>query len=87
MRLRDFTIGLLLASAAGTAQAQEPAKQHRIAVVVSAGPAASISDTGVPLWQAFFAELRRLSDVEGQNCIPAPRRDPTPELNQSVEIT
>jgi putative ABC transport system substrate-binding protein len=67
MRRRDFTAGLLLVAAARTVRAQQPARQHRIAIVVSAGPAASISDTGVPLWQAFFGELRRQSDVEGQN--------------------
>jgi hypothetical protein len=33
MRRRDFTIGLLLASAAG-ARAQERAQQHRIAIVM-----------------------------------------------------
>ena len=71
MRRRDFTIGLLLASTA-VALAQEPAKQHRIAIVVPAGPIAAISDTGSdPIrrreYQAFFEELRRLGDVEGQN--------------------
>jgi putative ABC transport system substrate-binding protein len=48
-------------------RAQERAKQHRIAIVVSTTPAASISDTGNRIWQAFFEELRRLGDVEGQN--------------------
>jgi putative tryptophan/tyrosine transport system substrate-binding protein len=67
MRRRDFTIGLFLATAARTARAQQPARQHRIAIVVSTGPVARISDQGVGPWQAFFAELRRLGDVEGQN--------------------
>jgi hypothetical protein len=44
MRRRDFTIGVLLAAAAPKARAQEPAKQHRIAVVVPTGPFAVISD-------------------------------------------
>jgi putative tryptophan/tyrosine transport system substrate-binding protein len=53
-------------------RAQAPAKQHRIAIVVPAGPIAAISDTGSDpirrrLYQAFFEELRRLGDVEGQN--------------------
>jgi putative tryptophan/tyrosine transport system substrate-binding protein len=26
-----------------------------------------MTDTGDPFWHAFFAELRRLGDVEGQN--------------------
>jgi putative tryptophan/tyrosine transport system substrate-binding protein len=67
MRRRDFTIGLLLAAAIRTVRAQEPAKQHRIAIVVPAAPVASISETGVRAWQAFFEELRRLGDVEGEN--------------------
>ena len=72
MRRRDFTIGLLLAAATQQGRAQEPAKQHRIAIVVPAGPIAAISDTGSDsirrrLYEAFFEELRRLGDVEGQN--------------------
>ena len=67
MRRRDFTIGLLLAAASRTVRAQEPAKQHRIAIVIPAVPSPSISDTGIRAWQAFFEELRRLGDVEGQN--------------------
>jgi ABC-type branched-subunit amino acid transport system substrate-binding protein len=35
--------------------------------VISTGPAASINDKGMRLWQAFFEELRRLGDVEGEN--------------------
>jgi putative tryptophan/tyrosine transport system substrate-binding protein len=66
MRRRDFTIGLLLAGATGV-QAQEPAKQHRIAIVRPAGPVTLISATGISTYQAFFAELQRLGDVEGQN--------------------
>jgi putative ABC transport system substrate-binding protein len=67
MRRRDLTIGLLLAVAARTVRAQEPAKQHRIAIVVPAAPVDSISDTGVRAWQAFFGGLRRAGDIEGQN--------------------
>ena len=67
MRRRDFTIGLLLAAAAQTVQAQERAKQHRIAIVVSTGPVTRINDPGSRYWQAFWEELRRLGDVEGQN--------------------
>src|SRR5260370_7255146 len=67
MKRRDFTIGLLLTAAVGTVRAQEGRKQHRIAIVISTGRAASINDQGIRLWQAFFDELRRLGDVEGQN--------------------
>jgi putative ABC transport system substrate-binding protein len=72
MRRRDFTIGLALAAATRSAGAQEPAKQHRIAIVIAGGTIARISETSTePLsrrfYRAFFAELRRLGDVEGQN--------------------
>ena len=68
MRRRDFTIGLLLAATAThSVWAQEPAKQHRIAIVIPAGPVDDISVTGVPTWQAFFGELRRRGDIDGQN--------------------
>ncbi|MBV8121036.1 MAG: ABC transporter substrate-binding protein [Alphaproteobacteria bacterium] len=58
---------LLLSAVFGAVRAQEPAKQHRIAVVTPAGPVADISDTGVREWPAFYEELRRLGDIEGQN--------------------
>jgi putative ABC transport system substrate-binding protein len=67
MRRRDFTIGLLLATAVRMVQAQERGKQHRIAIIVSTGPAARINDPASRYWQAFWEELRRLGDVEGQN--------------------
>ena len=72
MRRRDFAIGLLLAAAPQSARAQEPAKQHRIAIVIGAGPVAIISGTSSDvlsrrLYQPFFDELRRLGDVEAQN--------------------
>jgi putative ABC transport system substrate-binding protein len=67
MRRRDFTIGLLLASATQSVRAEERAQQHRIAIVITSSPAASINDTGGRAWQAFFEELRRSGDIEGQN--------------------
>jgi putative ABC transport system substrate-binding protein len=67
MRRRDFTIGLLVASAAQTLRAQQPAEQHRIAIIRPAGPTALISDTGIRFYRAFFEELRRLGDIEGRN--------------------
>src|ERR1700747_1857854 len=66
MRRRDFTVGLLLASATGV-RAQERPNQHRIAIVRPAGSVALISDTGIRTYRAFFEELRRLGDVEGEN--------------------
>jgi putative ABC transport system substrate-binding protein len=67
MRRRDFTIGLLLAAAAQSAQTQERAKQHRIAIVIASGPVARINDPASHAWQAFWDELRGLGDIEGQN--------------------
>jgi putative ABC transport system substrate-binding protein len=69
MRRRDFAIGLLLAAATQSVPAEERRKQHRIAIVITAGCPTSISATGNRIWQAFFEELRRLGDVEGQNLI------------------
>jgi putative ABC transport system substrate-binding protein len=66
MRRREFTIGLLLAAIAQSAQAQEPVKRYRIAIV-EAGSLANIDDPGSRLWQSFWKELRRLGDVEGRN--------------------
>jgi putative ABC transport system substrate-binding protein len=66
MRRRDFTIGLLLAAVVPAASAQQPAKQHRIGIVITAASTTQITGTGDPLWHAFFEELRRLGDVEGQ---------------------
>jgi putative ABC transport system substrate-binding protein len=66
MRRREFTAGLLLAAATRAAGAQPPARQHRIAII-AAGAVARIHDPTVPVFRAFFDELRRLGDVEGQN--------------------
>jgi len=60
-------ISLLLAPAVRAVWAQEQAKQHRIAIIRPAGSVALISDTGIRFYRAFFEELRRLGDVEGQN--------------------
>jgi putative tryptophan/tyrosine transport system substrate-binding protein len=72
MRRRDFSLGALLTIAGPSVKAQEPAKQNRIAIVISAGPAARIRDPGNRLWRAFFDELRRLGDVEGKNLVVEP---------------
>jgi len=69
MRRRDFTIAVMLAAACRPVWAQGPAKQRRIAIVITAGPVAGINDPASRPWQAFWEELRRLGDVEGQNLI------------------
>ena len=66
-RRRDFITGVFLAAATEPARAQAPAKRYRVAIMIPAGAVASIRDTGPRFWRAFFEELRRLGDVEGQN--------------------
>jgi putative tryptophan/tyrosine transport system substrate-binding protein len=52
------------------ARAQQRATQPRIAMFHPAIPAALLTETGGgSAWRAFFAELRRLGYVEGQNLI------------------
>ena len=59
MRRRDFTIGLLLAVATQSGRVQGPSKQHRIAIVITAGPVAGINDPASRPWQAFWEEPHR----------------------------
>jgi putative ABC transport system substrate-binding protein len=47
-------------------RSQEPARQRRIAIV-EANSVRIIDDPGNRYWQAFWEQLRRLGDVEGQN--------------------
>jgi hypothetical protein len=54
MRRRDFAVGLLLAAAAPTVRAQEPTRQHRIAIVIASGPAARVNDPTSSAWRAFW---------------------------------
>lgn len=66
MRRREFTAGLLLATATFPARGQRPV--HRIALFHPALPAARLTETGGgTAWRAFFQELRRLGYIEGQN--------------------
>jgi hypothetical protein len=98
VRRRDFTVGLLLAAATQSVRAQEHATQHRIAIVMAGGTIARISETASDpvarrFYQAFFQDLRRLGDVEGQNLaierIPAkavPRAMPISRARSSAII-
>jgi putative tryptophan/tyrosine transport system substrate-binding protein len=69
MQRREFIT--ILGGAAATwplaALAQQSAKQHRIALLHPAIPAALISED--IFWRAFLAELRRLGYVEGENLV------------------
>src|SRR3977135_4521118 len=52
------------------ARAQQRATQHRIAIFHPAIPTTLLTETGGgSAWRAFFAELRRLGYVEGENLI------------------
>jgi putative tryptophan/tyrosine transport system substrate-binding protein len=85
VRRRDFAAGLLLAGVAGSVRAEEQAKQHRIAIVIPAGPVARIDDPGINFYRAFWEELRRLGDVEGQNLIVERYSGDSPNCNADIE--
>jgi putative tryptophan/tyrosine transport system substrate-binding protein len=72
MKRREF-ITLLGGAAAAwpvAARTQQPATQHRIAIFHPAIPTTLITETGGgSAWRAFFAELRRLGYIEGENLI------------------
>jgi putative tryptophan/tyrosine transport system substrate-binding protein len=72
MRRRAFIAGLLVAAAAGRAQAQRTARVYRIARIYGAQPVAEAikakNTQGSGAW-IFFEELRRLGFVEGQNLV------------------
>jgi putative ABC transport system substrate-binding protein len=60
------------ASLAGllAARAQQPRKEHRVAIVTPSDPLAELTEGGGnPHYEAFFGELRRLGYVEGQNLV------------------
>jgi putative ABC transport system substrate-binding protein len=64
--------GASTASLAGllTARAQQPPKEHHVAVVAASDPVADLIEAGgSPPYEAFFQELRRLGDVEGRNLV------------------
>jgi putative ABC transport system substrate-binding protein len=72
MRRRTFIAGLLVATAAGRAQAQRAAKVYRLARIYPATPVAKAIEAknsqGSLTW-IFFEELGRLGFVEGQNLV------------------
>jgi ABC-type uncharacterized transport system substrate-binding protein len=72
VRRRDF-IKVIAGSTAVwplATRAQRPATQNRIAIFHPAIPITHLTETGGgSAWRAFFAELRRLGYIEGQNLI------------------
>jgi putative tryptophan/tyrosine transport system substrate-binding protein len=72
MRRRNFItlLGGTVAWPLSAARAQQPATQQRIAIFHPAIPTTLITETGGgSAWRAFFAELRRLGYIEGENLI------------------
>jgi len=88
MRRREF-IALVggIVGAPLAAEAQQPAKVYRIAIVSVALPIAELTEISTrPVYRAFFHELRRLGYIEGRNLIVerySPER-PTVELARDV---
>jgi putative ABC transport system substrate-binding protein len=67
MRRREFTAGVLLFAAIRPARAQQRAPP-RIAIFHPAIPVSLLTEAGGgSAWRAFFAQLRRLGYLEGQN--------------------
>src|SRR3954468_22109600 len=70
MRRREFTAGLLFAAAPRAARAQQRVTRYRIALFHPAIPVSLLTETGGgTAWRAFFAELRRLGYIEGENLV------------------
>src|SRR6185295_9276503 len=70
MKRREFTAGLLVAALPWTARAQQRATRPRIAIFHPAIPVSLLTEAGGgTAWRAFFAELRRLGYVEGENLV------------------
>jgi putative ABC transport system substrate-binding protein len=72
MRRRQFNA--VVAGAVATwplgARAQQPTRRYRIAIFHPAIPVKLLTETGGgSAWRAFFAELRRLGYIEGENII------------------
>jgi len=72
MKRREFIVlvsGALACPISVRAQAQQPSQPHRIAIVSPNSPSDVTEKGGLPEFLAFFAELRRLGYIEGQNLV------------------
>jgi putative ABC transport system substrate-binding protein len=69
MRRRAFIAGLVCTAAISRAEAQQAGKVYRIAIAHPSYPVSEMNEASgrLPWFPAFFAELRRLGYVEGQN--------------------
>jgi hypothetical protein len=72
MKRREFmaVIGGAMAAWPRLVQAQQPSRQHRLALVHSGIPAAQLTESARPFWVRRFHEtLGQLGDVEGRNLV------------------
>ena len=69
MRRRAFIAGLVCTAALSRAEAQQAGKVYRIAIAHPSYPVSEMNEASdrLPWFPAFFAELRRLGYIEGQN--------------------
>ena len=87
MKRREFIAGLLVAASVRHALAQQPAKVRRMAIATVATPIAELTETSsLPVYRAFFHELRRFGYIEGRNLIVEryPVEYPTVELARDM---
>ena len=92
MKRREFIVFVSGAAAwplSIRAQAQQPSQPHRIAIVSVHLPSEMTDKGGLPFFQAFFAELRRLGYIEGHNLVvdrysASGLKEPALELAASV---
>src|SRR5262245_29747390 len=87
MKRREFIAGLLVAASVRHALAQQPAKVRRMAIATVATPIAELTETSsLPVYRAFFHELRRFGYIEGRNLIVEryPIERPTVELAPDI---
>src|SRR5262252_1375143 len=68
MNRRDFIVLLGTAVYSNHGFAEEPRRQHKLAIIHPSTNVDEMREAGVnPNWHAFFTELRRLGYIEGGN--------------------
>ena len=70
MKRRTFIAGAISAAAVSRVAAEPSASSHRLAIYGPSDPSALMHErSDNRYYRAFFAELRRLGHVEGQNLV------------------
>ena len=68
MNRRDFIVLLGTAVYSGRGFAEQPHRQHKLAIISPIASVEEMREAAVnPNWPAFFIELRRLGYIEGEN--------------------